>query len=60
MYDWTPLHYAVCNGNLMMVEFLAKNGGNTKAIDGMRRTPLKLSQAKGYSDISDFLINYTS
>ncbi|RMZ84161.1 hypothetical protein DV738_g783, partial [Chaetothyriales sp. CBS 135597] len=51
----TPLHDAVRYGHLDAVQWLIKHGADPMQIDPQRRLPLELAQARGQTEIADYL-----
>ncbi|XP_062206354.1 potassium channel AKT1-like isoform X2 [Phragmites australis] len=47
----TPLHRAVCDGNVQMVEFLLEHGADIDKLDNNGWTPRALADQQGHEDI---------
>ena len=53
-YGFSPMHYAVCSGNLEVVKFLHQNGGKIDVKDCKNRTPIGLAVERGHDDIVEY------
>jgi hypothetical protein len=58
-YDgMSPLHAAVQNGNIEMIQFLLDSGAKTNFRDSQRRTPLLMMDGDATPEIFDLLIRF--
>jgi len=60
--DWagrTPLHVAVLNKNIEIVDLLLKNGADTNVVDDDGNTPLHLAIFTDFPGMIDVLLRYT-
>lgn len=53
-YGSTPLHLAVLEGSLKVVQCLVESGANLKAADKYGHTSLHLAAGKGYRKVEEF------
>lgn len=58
LFNDTPLHVAVENGQLNMVQFLLERGANPNAMNDWRQTPLHLAARGNSEEIANLLIEY--
>ena len=54
----TPLHAAVENGNIEIIQFLLDSGAKTNIRDFQKRTPLMMMDDDATAEIFDLLIRY--
>ncbi|MBA8755949.1 hypothetical protein HCR15_02235 [Wolbachia pipientis] len=53
--NWTPLHYAVSAGQYDMVRFLVDQGASILAKDNNVKTPLRIVNELGNTEVANFL-----
>ncbi|MCX3064433.1 ankyrin repeat domain-containing protein [Wolbachia endosymbiont of Drosophila pseudotakahashii] len=53
--NWTPLHYAVSAGQYDMVRFLVDQGASIVAKDNNVKTPLRIVNELGNTEVANFL-----
>ncbi|GKS78983.1 hypothetical protein wHma_09900 [Wolbachia pipientis] len=53
--NWTPLHYAVSAGQYDMVRFLVNQGASILAKDNNVKTPLRIVNELGNTEVANFL-----
>ena len=53
----TPLHYAVINDHLNVVQYLVKQGANMEAVDNANWTPLHIAVFRGHVDAVKYLVD---
>ena len=56
--DYTPLHFAASNGNLLTVEYLCKNNADVNSLTESNFTPLHLASGNGDVQVVGCLIKY--
>ena len=54
----TPLHAAVENGNIEIIQFLLDSGAKTNIRDFQKRTPLMMMDSDATPEILDLLLRY--
>jgi protein-serine/threonine kinase len=54
---WSPLHYAVYNGNKHLVELFICNGADLDTQTNYKLSPLMITGQKGFDEVADMLIN---
>jgi len=58
IYNYTPLHFAACNGHLNVIEFLVKQNVDLNIKEKNGKTPLVLASEKGKWNVVEFLKNH--
>ena len=56
LFDWTPLHYAIDQGHINVVNFLIKNGANINAKTKSNSNPLHFASQNGNLEIVTLLV----
>jgi len=57
-YDWTPLHYAACGGNELIIKILLEHGASVDCQDKNMYTAADLAEFNGYYDMAEYIRSY--
>ena len=57
---WSPLHYAVQNGNIDMIKFLLQNGANIYRRTYTKKTTLQIAEENHRPEIIEILLEIQS